>query len=203
MMRAVFEAADADAEVARAIQEAAVQTETEIIAPLFNFPTNGPRLPGGWNSPPNVARWGFDYLTRAATAKSNMYVNQPEETRYFFLEVDADGRRLDGTSNYTITFPPGQVPPVNGFWSLTIYNPEHFFAPNDLGRYSLGTKSRSMVYGDDGSLTIYIRHKSPGSDHEANWLPAPASPFEVTIRTYWPKPEVNTGQWTPPPVLKA
>lgn len=202
MMTALLAAASSDPAVAEAIKESAAETEAEVISPLFNFRTNGARLAGGWNSPLNAARWGFDYLTRAATAKSNMYVNQPEETRYFFLEHDGRERRLDGDHDYTITFPPGQAPPVNGFWSLTLYNPEHFFAPNDLGRYSIGTKNRSLTYGPDGSLTIRIQHESPGAEHETNWLPAPRGEFELTIRAYWPKPEVIDGGWTPPPVLQ-
>ncbi|WP_198037055.1 DUF1254 domain-containing protein [Nocardia sp. BMG51109] len=200
MTRALLAAIAADPDLAAVVEQAAKETETQVIAPLFNFRTNGCVLPGGWNSPPNVARWGFDYLTRTATAKSNMYVNQPEETRYFFLEVDSQGRRLDGNNDYTITFPAGQVPPVDGFWSLTLYNPEHFFAPNDLGRYSLGTKNKSMTFAPDGALTIHIQHDSPGTEYENNWLPAPRGEFELTIRTYWPKPAVNNGDWTPPPV---
>ncbi|MBY8856740.1 DUF1214 domain-containing protein [Nocardia sp. CA2R105] len=200
MTRALLAAAAADPDIATAIAQAAAETETEVIAPLFEFHTNGRRLPGGWNTPPNVARWGLDYLTRTATAKSNMYVNQPEETRYFFLECDGTGQRLDGNNDYTITFPAGQIPPVDGFWSLTLYNPQHFFAPNDLGRYSLGTKNKTMQLDPDGSLTIHIQHRSPGTDRESNWLPAPLDEFELTVRTYWPKPEVNNGDWTPPPV---
>jgi hypothetical protein len=203
MTRALLAAAASDPDVALAVREAAAEAERDIISPLFDFRTNGQRLSGGWNSPPGVARWGFDYLTRAATAKSNMYVNQPEETRYFFLECDSTERRLDGHHNYSITFPAGQAPPVDGFWSLTLYNPEHFFAPNELGRYSLGTKNKTMRFAADGSLTILIQHTSPGTEHEANWLPAPLGEFELTIRTYWPKPEVNTGDWTPPPVTRS
>lgn len=199
MMQALLSAAANDPRIADAIRTAAIETEESVVAQFFDFRTNGPALDGGWNSPPNVAHWGLDYLTRTATAKSNMYVNHFDETRYFFLEVDADGERLNGARNYTLTFPPGQIPPVDGFWSLTLYNPEHFFAPNDLGRYSLGTKNKTMQL-DDGSLTIYIQHESPGTDLETNWLPAPTTDFELTIRTYWPRPEVNTGQWTPPAV---
>ncbi|MFJ9081791.1 DUF1254 domain-containing protein [Streptomyces sp. NPDC102384] len=200
MMRALIAAADSDPDVAAAAREAAVETEAAVIAPLFHFRTNGTRLDGGWNTPLNVARWGFDYLTRTATAKSNMYVNQPEETRYFFLEYDSQDRRLDGDKRYTITFPPGQVPPVDGFWSLTLYNPEHFFAPNELGRYSLGTKSGSMTYAADGSLTLHIQHEPPAEGQRANWLPAPRGAFELTLRAYWPKSGIADGGWTPPPV---
>ncbi|MFB8003166.1 DUF1254 domain-containing protein [Nocardia sp. NPDC056000] len=200
MMRALLAAAATDAELAAALKDAAIDTESRIVAPLFDFRTNGQRLPGNWNTPPQCARWGFDYLTRTATAKSNMYVNQPEETRYFFGEEDSANQRLHGDNDYTLTFALGQQPPVDGFWSLTLYNPEHFFAPNDLARYSLGTKNKTMRTDPDGTLTLYIQHDSPGPDLESNWLPAPRTEFELTIRTYWPKPEVNKGDWTPPPV---
>jgi hypothetical protein len=205
MTRALLAAAASDSEIKATIKQGAVNTEKNVIAPLFGFRTNGATYSGGWNSPPHGAAWGFDYLTRTATAKSNMYVNQPSETRYFFIEVDAAGQRLNGQGNhYTLTFPKGQTPPVNGFWSLTMYDPQHFFAPNDLKRYSVGTKNLdAMKPNVDGSLTIYIQHDSPGKDKEANWLPAPSSEFEMTIRTYWPKPEVNEGKWTPPTVQKA
>lgn len=203
MMKALLDAAAKDPAVKAAIIKAAIETEEKVVSPLFSFQTNGSRLPNGWNSPTNVARWGHDYLTRTATAKSNMYTNQPEETRYFFLEVDQKGQRLHGDHRYTLTFPKGKTPPADGFWSLTMYDPQHFFAPNSLNRYSLGTKnSKSMKYNADGSLTLYMQHDSPGKDREANWLPAPKSEFELTIRTYWPKAEVLSGAWTPPGAVR-
>lgn len=202
IMQALLEAAK-DPAIKAAMVQAAKQTESTVIAELFSFRTNGRRLSSGWNTPPNVARWGHDYLTRTATAKSNMYTNQPEETRYFFLEVDAAGQRLDGGNRYTLTFAKGQTPPVNGFWSLTMYDPQHFFAPNERQRYSVGTKnSKSMKLNADGSLTLYVQHDSPGKDKEGNWLPAPKGEFEMTIRTYWPKGEVLDGRWTPPAALR-
>jgi len=203
-IRALTDAAARDPEIRATIKQAAIDTEAKVIGPLFNFPTNGIKLAGGWNTPPNGAAFGYDYVTRAATAKSNMYVNQPSETRYFFVEVDGNGQRLNGANRYTVTFAKGKTPPVNGFWSLTMYGPEHFFEPNDQKRYSVGTKNlKNMQYNADGSLTIYVQHDSPGKDKETNWLPAPKSEFEMTIRTYWPKPEVNAGTWTPPMVVKA
>ncbi|WP_208642938.1 DUF1254 domain-containing protein [Rahnella woolbedingensis] len=204
MIKAMLAAAKADPEIKKAIDAAAVETEEQVVTPLFDFKTNGQTLPGGWNTPSNGARWGYDYLSRTATAKSNMYVNQPEETRYFFVEVDAKNGRLNGDNNYTITFPKGKTPPVDGFWSLTMYDPQHFFAKNDIERYSVGTKNlKGMKYNEDGSLTIYVQHDSPGKEKEANWLPAPKSDFEMTIRTYWPKPEVLNQTWTPPVVEKS
>lgn len=200
-IKAMLAAAKADPAIKKAIDDAAVEMEEQVIKPMFDFKTNGQVLPNGWNTPSNGARWGYDYLTRTATAKSNMYVNQPEETRYFFVEVDSDGKRLNGANNYTLTFPKGQTPPVNGFWSLTMYDPQHFFAKNDTERYSVGTKNlKGMKYNDDGSLTIYIQKNNPGEGKAGNWLPAPDSDFEMTIRTYWPKEAVLNKSWTPPAV---
>jgi hypothetical protein len=103
-----------------------------------------------------------------------------------------------------VTFAPDQAPPVNGFWSLTLYNEHHFFEPNSLGRYSLGTKSRALRRGSDGSLTIYVQAEPPPEAQRENWLPAPRTgAFALYIRAYWPKAAVLDGSWTPPPVLRA
>ncbi|MGB6935780.1 MAG: DUF1214 domain-containing protein, partial [Xanthobacteraceae bacterium] len=117
-----------------------------MIKPRFEFRNNGRPVGNGWTSPPNGARWGTDYLSRTATARSNMYDNAPEETRYIYTDFDSTGQRLNGANRYTVTFAKGQLPPVNGFWSLTLYNKEHLFEPNTLNRFSLGTKSKSLKY---------------------------------------------------------
>ncbi len=131
-----------------------------------------------------------------------MYDNAPEETRYVYTDFDADGKRLNGKNNYTATFPSGATPPVNGFWSLTLYNKEHLFEPNKLNRFSLGTKSKDMKYNADGSLTLYFQAASPGADKESNWVPAPPDDFSLYIRAYWPKPEILGGTWKPPEVVR-
>jgi hypothetical protein len=144
------------------------------------------------------------YFTRTAVAKSNILVNAPRETKYFYQDFDTGGERLNGANRYTVTFDKGQTPPVNGFWSLTLYNEHHFFAPNELKRYSLGTKNKTLRYIEDGSLTLYVQAESPGSDRESNWLPSPKDgDFSLYVRSYWPKVEVTDGSWTPPPVQKA
>ena len=102
-----------------------------------------------------------------------------------------------------VTFAPGQTPPVNGFWSLTVYNKEHLFEPNRLNRFSLGTKSKLMKAASDGSLTLYFQNKSPGADKEPNWVPTPIDEFSLYIRAYWPKDEVLNGSWRPPVVTRA
>ena len=106
-----------------------------------------------------------------------MFDNMPTETKYLYRDFANKGEQLHGKNNYTITFQKGQTPPVKGFWSLTLYNEHHLFYANELNRYSLGTKSKSLQYNTDGSLTLYFGHKSPGKDKETNWVPAPDGTF--------------------------
>jgi hypothetical protein len=142
-------------------------------------------------------------LTRTAVAKSNIFVNKPSETKYYYQDLDTGGQRLNGTNRYTVTFAKGQTPPVDGFWSLTLYNRHHFFEPNDIKRYSVGTKSKALKPNEDGSLTIHVQANPPPEDQRANWLPAPKSgDFSLYIRAYWPRTPVIDGSWTPPPVMR-
>jgi hypothetical protein len=131
-----------------------------------------------------------------------MYDNAPEETRYIYTDFDSDGKRLNGVNEYTVTFAKDATPPVNGFWSMTLYNSEHLFEPNKLNRFSLGTKSKSMAYNSDGSLTLYFQSASPGVDKESNWVPAPTGDFSLYIRAYWPKSEILDGTWLPPVIVR-
>jgi hypothetical protein len=126
--------------------------------------------------------------------ESNMFDNAPEETQYFYTDDDSGGAALVGKNKYKITFPAGALPPVNGFWSLTLYNEHHFFNPNPLSRYSLGTKNKNMKLNDDGSLTLYASAQSPGADRETNWLPAPDGPFSLYVRAYWGKSQFSTAR---------
>jgi hypothetical protein len=130
-----------------------------------------------------------------------MFDNRPNETQYFYTDNDASGAPLNGSKTYAITFAAGQEPPVNGFWSLTLYNKEHFFHPNDLERYSLGTKNTTLQRNADGSLTLYAGANSPGADKESNWLPAPdEDTFSLYIRAYWGKEAILDGTWQPPAI---
>jgi hypothetical protein len=202
MINSLLDAAAKNPDIKATLQQTAAAAEQELITPLFAFHNNGRPVGNGWTSPPNGARWGTDYLSRAATAKSNMYDNAPEETRYIYTDFDATGQRLNGANRYSVTFAKGQTPPVNGIWSLTLYNKEHLFEPNRLNRYSLGTKSKSLKYNDDGSLTLYFQNESPGTDKETNWVPAPKDEFSLYIRAYWPQAEVLSGRWVPPSVMR-
>jgi hypothetical protein len=198
-IRSVLNAAAKDPKLKDALSQIAVETEKALITPLFQFRSYGLPLPYQWTTQRNGARFGTDYFTRTAVAKSNIFVNQPEETTYFYQDLDANGARLNGASRYTITFAKGAVPPVKGFWSLTLYNQYHFFEPNDLGRYSLGTKNKNLQYNADGSLTLYVQADAPAENLRSNWLPAPKNgDFTLYIRSYWPEKEILEGTWTPP-----
>jgi hypothetical protein len=199
-IRQVLDAAQSDPDVKKALVEVAVETEKDVIGPLFLWKYNGIPAGNGWNRSVNNAEWGFDYLTRTSTARSNMFENRPTETQYFYTDDDAKGIQLEGKNLYTVTFPKGQLPPVNGFWSLTVYDKYHLFETNDLNRYSLGTKNKTLQYNADGSLTIFAGTKSPGEGKESNWLPAPEGTFSLYIRGYWGKKAILDGTWIPPKI---
>jgi hypothetical protein len=112
--------------------------------------------------------------------------------------------RLNGINRYTVTFAKEETPPVNGFWSLTLYNEHHFFAPNAIGRYSLGTKNKALKTNPDGSLTIHVQADPPADAAQRdNWLPAPKNAgFSLYLRAYWPKTSIIDGSWTPPGVQR-
>jgi hypothetical protein len=201
---AVLAAAQKESTLKEAMIDEATRADRDLVAPLFQFRNYGIALPHHWTTQNNGAAFGTDYFTRTAVAKSNIFVNKPNETKYFYQDLDAEGGRLNGERRYTVTFPKGQLPPVRGFWSLTLYNEHHFFAPNRLRRYSLGTKNRALTPEADGSLVIRVQADSPGVDKESNWLPAPANAdFSLYVRAYWPREAITKGKWTPPPVVKS
>ena len=200
---AVMEAAKKDLSLKKIMIEAAVKAEAELIAPLLQFRNWGIPLPAHWTTIKNGAAFGTDYFTRTAVARSNILVNADMETKYFYQDLDENGQRLNGVHRYTVTFPKGGTPAVNGFWSLTLYDEYHFFVPNEINRYSLGTKNKTLRYNTDGSLTIYVQAEPPFNEQKDNWLPAPKNvDFTLYIRAYWPKEEILNGTWTPPSVVK-
>jgi hypothetical protein len=153
-----------------------------------------------------------DWLKRAAAAQSGIYGNSPEEAMYPFTRKDGAGKILNGASGkYTITFAAGALPPVNAFWSVTMYDGKtQFLIKNPIDRYLINsTMMDSLKKNADGSLTLYIQNKSPGADLESNWLPAPAGAIYLVMRLYWPKEDspsilpVDHGSWEPPAVVRA
>ena len=144
-IRSVWEAAAKDPATKQALVASFVSAQNELVNPWFNFKYNGRPIGNGWTAPANASRWGTDYLNRTAISKSSMYQNTPEETQYQFREYDSQGQPLDGHNQYTVTFPKGKLPPVKGFWSLTLYNAEKFFHANELNHFSLGTKNKDLA----------------------------------------------------------
>jgi len=200
--RVLLAAAAADPAIKKALIEVAVETERNVLEPFFKWKHNGRPAGNGWNRSTNNAQFGTDYFNRTGTAKSNMFDNKPTETQYFYTDEDSAGGSLDGGHSYEITFPAGQEPPVNGFWSLTLYNEHHFFHSNELKRFSLGTKNKTLKKNADGSLTLYAGAASPGKEKESNWLPAPKGHFSLYIRAYWGKQGILDGSWQPPKIVK-
>src|SRR3979411_875566 len=152
-----------------------------------------------------------DWLKRAAAAKGGIYGNDAVEAVYPMAKTLADGEVLDGSKHqYTLTFPAGQSPPVNAFWSVTMYDGKtQLLIENPINRYLINSPMLpGMKTNPDGSLTLYIQNKSPGADKEANWLPAPSGPIYLVMRLYWPKTEPpsilppGTGSWQPPGIKK-
>jgi len=145
-----------------------------------------------------------NYLYRMAGAVLGIWGNSAEEAIYPTYMVDVDGQKLDGAHRYTLRFAPGQLPPVNSFWSLTMYElPESLLVANPINRYLLNSPMLpDFVRDADGGITLYIQHDSPGKAREPNWLPAPKGPCSVVMRLYWPKPEALDGTWKLPPLKR-
>ncbi|MDH7799870.1 MULTISPECIES: DUF1254 domain-containing protein [unclassified Beijerinckia] len=144
-----------------------------------------------------------DYVRRAVGTQVGIGANSKEEALYPIYEKDTEGQALDGTTNrYTLRFKGNSFPPVNAFWSLTMYDrPGQLLVKNPINRYLINSPMLSDLKKDpDGGLTIYIQNASPGADKEANWLPAPKGPFMMAMRYYWPKPMLLQGKWKSPTV---
>jgi len=159
----------------------------------------------------DAAYFNGDWLKRAAGAKAGIYGNDSVEATYPLGKFDSEGRPLDGKEhNYALTFPAGQLPPVNAFWSVTMYDGKtQLLIENPINRYLINSPMLpTLKKNPDGSLTLYIQHKSPGADKESNWLPAPDGPIYMAMRLYWPKTEspsvlpVGKGTWQPPGIKR-
>ena len=145
-----------------------------------------------------------DYMSRMASAALGIYGNSKDEAIYPAYFVDARNEKLDGTHRYALRFAPGQLPPANAFWSLTMYElPASLLYENPLHRYLVNSPMLKTFAKDaDGGITLYVQHDSPGKDKEANWLPAPSGPFFAVLRIYWPKAQALDGSWQAPPLRK-
>ncbi len=145
--------------------------------------------------------YGNYYLKRAIVAQLGLGANLPEDAIYPLNLADETGKPLDGASKYMIHFEKSATPPVNAFWSLTLYDSDGFQVANSLNRFAVSSWM-PFKYNPDGSLDLYFQNESPGADKEANWLPAPKGSFNLTMRLYSPKSDALTGKWNPPPIRK-
>ena len=156
----------------------------------------------GWSVNLDTGDFGTDYLLRAAVAKFALGANSPQEAVYPSIFTDNQGQNLTGTHNYLIHFDKGQTPPVNAFWSITLYNDKFYLAENPINRYSIGQHTEGLKYNSDGTLDIYIQNASPGADKESNWLPSPSGEFSLTLREYNPQEAILKGEYQIPPVQR-
>lgn len=181
--------------------QAALQTVPQDAQALMTWkvPTLAREVNGWSMNTDTMGVYGNYYLKRAIVTQMGLGANLPEDAIYPLNIGDSNGKPLDGANKYVLHFSKGQTPPVSAFWSITLYDPEGFQVGNSLNRFAISSwmpfKSNA-----DGSLDLYFQNESPGKDLEANWLPAPKGPFNLTMRLYGPKAEALNGQWNPPAV---
>jgi hypothetical protein len=182
------------------VQNALEQSTTEGLKVMKEKLPTLARVVNGWQmNTDTMGVYGDYYLKRAIVALVGLGANQPADAIYPLNVTDADGRPVDGSNKYVLHFSKEQLPPVDAFWSLTMYDSQGFPGANSLNRFAIGDRD-DLKYNDDGSLDLYIQHESPGMDKESNWLPAPTGPLGLTLRLYAPKAQALDGRWVPPPV---
>lgn len=166
-------------------------------------------MQNGWLIPNTIGKYGTDYLLRAGVAAFGWGANLTADAIYPYAEVDSTNATLNGANKYTMHFAKGELPPVKGFWSITMYENDQgfWFYPNPLNKYTVSERDK-LIVNADGSVDLYFQHESPGADKETNWLPAPSGDFVLMLRMYWPAdtaPSIlppGKGTWTIPPVVK-
>jgi hypothetical protein len=160
------------------------------------------RVANGWSmNTDTMGVYGNYYLKRAIVTQLGLGANLPEDAIYPINLADETGKPLDGTSKYILHFDKGDTPPANAFWSVTLYDAEGFQVANPLNRFNLSSWM-PLKYNADGSLDLYFQNETPGTNREANWLPAPKAAFNLLMRLYAPKSDALTGKWSPPPVTR-
>jgi hypothetical protein len=194
-----FDAGRFDGSALEQLEAGARDAQAAITA---NLPHLGAGTNGWIAATEAIGVYGNTYLKRATVALGGLGANPPEEAIYPVLGSDADGDAVDGANDYVVHFAADRLPPVDAFWSITMYDGEGFQTANELDRFAIGDRD-PLVYNEDGSLDIVIQRANPGPEREANWLPAPAGPLGVTMRLYAPRPEALNGTWAPPPLDKA
>ena len=196
----LLELAQEHPETRKRLDSMANQLEQSLVTPLFHFRNFGRELPYNWTTVDNGANFGSDYFSRTAVARSNIFVNQPSEAKYFHTDQCAAGELLDGDHQYRIRIAPSDIPPNHGFWSLTLYDANHHLFSNPWNRFAIGSTDQ-LHTEEDGSIQIVIGGP-PRETHSTNWLPAPKTNFSLYLRVYAPDPTVVNGEWTPPAVVR-
>ena len=187
-----------DPAVKKAIESAPEQAQKLM---EWKVPSLG-KVVNGWSMNTNtMGVYGNYYLKRAIVAQLGLDANVPEDAIYPLNLGDETGKPLDGANKYTIHFDKHSFPPVEAFWSITLYDQEGYQVANELNRFAVSSWM-PFRYNPDGSLDLYFQNESPGKDKESNWLPAPKAPFNLTMRLYAPKTAILVGKWNPPPVVK-
>jgi hypothetical protein len=181
-----------------ALTGVAADAQARLVARL---PRLAPVVNGWLHSLDTMGVYGDHYVKRAVIALVGLGTNHPEDALYPVLQVDAEGQPLDGANRYLVHFDAGGLPPVDAFWSITMYDAQGFQAANELDRFAIGDRD-DLTFNSDGSLDIYLQHDRPDPDKVPNWLPAPTGPLGVTMRMYLPREVVFSGDWTPPPVRR-
>jgi hypothetical protein len=193
-----FDMTKADATIRKAIEDAPAQAQ-KLMA--WKVPTLA-RVTNHWSmNTDTMGVYGNYYLKRAIVAQLGLGANLPEDAIYPNSVGDENGKPLDGANKYIVRFAKDAVPPVEAFWSITLYDDEGFQVANPLNRFAVSSWM-PFKRDADGSLTLYVQNDNPGGDREANWLPAPTSPFNLTMRLYAPKSEALTGVWNPPAIKR-
>ncbi len=196
-----FDESKLDPEVAKALATVP-QAAIKIIMGQFE---RGGVAENGWVFMTKVGTYGSEYVQRAFVTAVGLGANLPQDAVYPMSVAAAGGQPYSGANRYVMHFAKDQTPPVNAFWSVTMYDPAMFFVPNPLERYSISPRN-NLQYNADGSLDLLIQNASPGKDKESNWLPAPAGKFNLMLRMYWPKdkpPSLLDGSWKIPAVTQA
>ena len=193
-----FDATKADA----IVQQAVAAAPAAGLKMMQSLVPKMARVANGWMiNTDTMGVYGNYYLKRAAITLVGLGANQAEDATYPLAISDADGKPIDGNNNYVMHFDKSQLPPVDAFWSITMYDKEGFQVANPLNRFAIGDRDK-LQYNADGSLDLYIQPASPGKDKESNWLPSPKGPVGITMRLYAPRMEILNGTWVPPGIKK-
>ena len=198
-----FDASKLDPAVVKGLEDAPKPAQDKIQAWLKEAIVAGDsKVENGWMFFRKVGVYGTSYRQRAMITWYGLGANRPDDAVYPISEGPDLLKKYNGANRYMVHFNKGEMPPTNGFWSLTMYDENYFFVPNAMKRYTISARDKLKANGD-GSVDIYVQHDSPGKDKESNWLPAPSGTFEVMMRIYWPKespPSLLDGSWKLPEV---